>query len=691
MRYRYLVKNGLFYSLLLLFQASLTIKNAKADRRCPLPRPVAVGDTKLAWSPVTFSNLAPEIQRAVLDTVPKDYGITLIARYELPNVASADYLVFYDNRMTAQVEADFKSRLSIINSNRHPRGRDTQARIIAVVSSISPTEPADVRSDDLMIYRSASGTLYAKTINYYQDACWEDLISWDSNQALGKAIHFYTSDGFNYPVNPRYPADIETFDVSAGWRIDQGFQDCKNYPEGKTPCSHLGQDWNDIDGLNSDLGHPVFAVSRGEVIFADDAGPGWNGIVVLRHRPPNGEEIFSLYGHLNIDPKAIRNGIAGNGKTNGDGSRIRTVAEVLRQSSPENLVEVEKGQLIGYIGPGPLGVASHLHFEIIADSSIAYDKSQWVGYRTLNGNRQQWHDPAVFIPANRSYWSKFPIGYNSYHDLISPTFEKFYQDNGGQVMLGETIGITFTDIQSADGESLGYQAFENGEVYYHSPVSRSNLADKASGILNPFLAKFRILAPARMPMQLPYLWGYSPIDISNSGLGFPISDTSVNPEISYFGTKFKFQNFENGALELHQTGLYTGEVFEIKGAIFSRWSDKSLRYASGTLGLPIDDEKNAPKSKISGYGGRFSFFEGGAIYWIREENKTYVIGMNQNLGIYSGIGKLIADSYQAEGGSGGKLGFPKSDDHLSQNGIRCDFEGGYILWTPTTGMQIFTY
>ncbi|MEK7154132.1 MAG: hypothetical protein AAB792_01080, partial [Patescibacteria group bacterium] len=270
-------------------------------------------------------------------------------------------------------------------------------------------------------------------------------------------------------------------------------------------------------------------------------------------------------------------------------------------------------------------------------------------------------------------------------------FEECYERNGGSQVLGKPIG---TVLDTSYGwPSLGgtwkSQAFQNGEIYYHKG---GPLAGGAFAILNPLLAKFRMLLPPRSPLELRGIGGgYGQLTALREPLGLPIMDVSPIAEIPSHGTAFKFQNFEGGALEFHQTGPYAGEVFEIHGAIFSRWASPELNYATGPLGLPITDEKEAAKSPISGLTGRYSVFEGGVIHWVRETDKTYVIGLNQNIGDQKNIGKLIADRYHTEGGSGGPLGFPTSDDYLWQNGIRCDFENGCIVWTPSEDIQVVVF
>ena len=169
----------------------------------------------------------------------------------------------------------------------------------------------------------------------------------------------------------------------------------------------------------------------------------------------------------------------------------------------------------------------------------------------------------------------------------------------------------------------------------------------------------------------------------NFELGPPTSDIEpyvhlLSPENSIYGTPFRYQKFEGGALELNIT---SGKVYEVHGGILQKW--RELGYAASNLGLPTTDEREAAVSPTSGLTGRYSVFEGGIIHWIRERNEVFVIG-NQ-----SG-GKKIADKYYAEGGSGGWLGFPVSDDYINTSGyLKVNFEGGYI--TTTDGLNYVAY
>lgn len=88
----------------------------------------------------------------------------------------------------------------------------------------------------------------------------------------------YISDGFDFPV---------------------GKPDAKGYYNAQPfmKNAHLGDDWNATTGGNTDLGHPIFAISNGIVSDATDYGGGWGKVLRIVHQLPNGELRESLYAH----------------------------------------------------------------------------------------------------------------------------------------------------------------------------------------------------------------------------------------------------------------------------------------------------------------------------------------------------------------------------------------------------------
>ena len=71
------------------------------------------------------------------------------------------------------------------------------------------------------------------------------------------------ADGFDQPVG-KPDAD--------GYIFTRGFR----------PRYHMGEDWNGLEGGNSDLGKPVYATANGIVVLARDMRMGWGNLVIIR-------------------------------------------------------------------------------------------------------------------------------------------------------------------------------------------------------------------------------------------------------------------------------------------------------------------------------------------------------------------------------------------------------------------------
>ncbi len=105
---------------------------------------------------------------------------------------------------------------------------------------------------------------------------------------------------------------------------------------------------------------------------------------------------------------------------------------------------------------------------------------------------------------------------------------------------------------------------------------------------------------------------------------------------------------------------------EVHGAILSKWI--SLGAERSFLGFPTSNERAA-------VGGRFNTFQGGVVYWSPATGAHEVHGA-----IYSAWAGL--------GWERGFLGFPTSDEYAYNGGRRSDFQGGFIVWTPQGGTQV---
>lgn len=167
------------------------------------------------------------------------------------------------------------------------------------------------------------------------------------------------------PVYGLIYAGFEWIPLGEGFDFPVGPPDARGYynaqPFGEN--FHLGDDWNGLGGGNTDLGDPVFSVSKGRVSAAGDEGPGWGKVIRILHRIDSTTLIESLYAHL--DTILVQRGDS-----------------------------VDRGSQIGTIGTADGMYLAHLHLEIRAKTGLPLGG----GYDTQT---EGYTDPTAFIRAHR--------------------------------------------------------------------------------------------------------------------------------------------------------------------------------------------------------------------------------------------------------------------------------------------------
>jgi parallel beta-helix repeat protein len=237
-----------------------------------------------------------------------------------------------------------------------------------------------------------------------------------------------------------------------------------------------------------------------------------------------------------------------------------------------------------------------------------------------------------------------------------------YNRNGGLTVLGSPT----TDVHRAWGYLV--QDFPGASGYAGGIIMYNPYNNYAYYIHGAIWERYYGLGGPRAKIDIKFELGPPTSDIK------PYIHTEP-AEVSSHGTQFRYQHFEGGALNHN---VDTGDVFEIHGAIFAKWG--ALGYASDELGLVASDEREAAFSPI-GTEGRVSDFEGGHIHWHRTGGHS-----GESYETHGAIDAV----YCAEGGSGGDLGFPVSDEYMNPSGYpQSDFEGGYI--TTTDGVNYYVY
>lgn len=156
------------------------------------------------------------------------------------------------------------------------------------------------------------------------------------------------ADGFDQPVGK---PDGEGFYRARGFRA--------NY--------HMGDDWNGLEGGNSDLGKPVYSTANGLVVLARDMRMGWGNLVIIRHTFLENKQmktVDSVYAHL-------------------DKILVRENQQVVR------------GQQVGTIGTNRGMYRAHLHFEIRKNIYIGYNQ------RGFPRDYSAYYSPVAFIEQHR--------------------------------------------------------------------------------------------------------------------------------------------------------------------------------------------------------------------------------------------------------------------------------------------------
>lgn len=85
-------------------------------------------------------------------------------------------------------------------------------------------------------------------------------------------------NGFNFPV---------------GKPNANGYYNAQKFKENK----HLGEDWNGVNGGNTDLGDPIYAIANGYVSFAENIEGGWGNVIRVVHSVDKEKQIESVYAH----------------------------------------------------------------------------------------------------------------------------------------------------------------------------------------------------------------------------------------------------------------------------------------------------------------------------------------------------------------------------------------------------------
>jgi uncharacterized protein with LGFP repeats len=191
-------------------------------------------------------------------------------------------------------------------------------------------------------------------------------------------------------------------------------------------------------------------------------------------------------------------------------------------------------------------------------------------------------------------------------------------------------------------------------------------------------------------------------------LGLPVGDEEAAP-----GGRRSLFTGANGAIYY---SMATG-AWSVQGSVRSKW--ETLGGAGGFYGYPISDEDDVPGGKVSRFQrgavyfsnatgaqsmngaiyGKFQALGGPAVFGfpITDEQAAPNGGRMQPLSRYNAalyftpstgahlVQGSIRAAWDAQGGAGGTLGYPVTDEYAVPGGYRTDFQNGSIIFTSATG------
>ncbi|MGJ7908960.1 hypothetical protein ACOQFL_21065 [Actinopolyspora sp. H202] len=262
----------------------------------------------------------------------------------------------------------------------------------------------------------------------------------------------------------------------------------------------------------------------------------------------------------------------------------------------------------------PEGAEAHVLGEPVLRKWRAEGGGSQLGYPTTDtaataDGRGQYSE---FANGGVIYWT----AETQAHVLQGKVLAKWEETGGG----AGPLGYPTTDTTATPDNTGQYNHFENnGSIYWSEQTG-------AHTIQGPIYDKWASTNWERGP------------------LGYPTTDTTATPDNT--GQYNHFEN--NGSIYWsEQTGAHT-----IQGAIRDKWA--SLGWERGPLGYPTTDEQSAADGKGSYI--EFAGSDGGAIYsasegsWIEEFGATHAV--------YG----AIYDKWMASGGVTGPLGYPITDE-----------------------------
>ncbi|MDN3904003.1 GH25 family lysozyme [Arthrobacter sp. YD2] len=168
---------------------------------------------------------------------------------------------------------------------------------------------------------------------------------------------------------------------------------------------------------------------------------------------------------------------------------------------------------------------------------------------------------------------------------------------------------------------------------------------------------------AQVSPNAPIRSAYQAAGFENGALGYPTSG-----QVCGIKDNGCFQDFQGGAV---LWSAASGAQVSTGGDI--REAYRTSGFENGPLGYPT-----GPKACGIKDNGCFQDFQGGSILW------------SPSTGAQISAAGDIREAYRASGFENGPLGYPRSPNvcGIKDNGCFQDFQGGSILWSPSTGAHV---
>ncbi|NUU20598.1 MAG: hypothetical protein HOV68_03640 [Streptomycetaceae bacterium] len=211
------------------------------------------------------------------------------------------------------------------------------------------------------------------------------------------------------------------------------------------------------------------------------------------------------------------------------------------------------------------------------------------------------------------------------HLVTGEIYKKYAQYNWDWGVLG----FPTTDEGDTGRPGGRYNNFQNGTVIW-SPGTGAHLVTGA------ILAKYGAQG-----------W-------DQGSLAFPTTD-----ELDTGRPGGRFNNFQGGTIIWSaQTGAQ-----QVQGAILQKYGEYG--WDGGRLAFPTTSE-------VALRNGAYTHFQGGSVYWSAPTGAHALFG-------------AIKDRWAARGWENSYLGYPTSEEFAVPGGVRQNFQGGYVVWTASTG------